>query len=496
MRSMIGNDRQLSNLRETCTQSELVLPENINSVSTEISKVSCDDDEGAIERGTKRDHLAMAGIADVETKQSTVVQCTDGDIEEKALAEVKYGDSVDKIAAVEEGEEEDEGPPRKCSRLAEEVRKQPAAVPSNQVIVNAFLDSGDQELHCGRTGQGVAHLRAARSIHEYPRTITSGIEARDVPLVGAKMAAQIEQILDSRPVEVKKYTPPKLVQELRTTIAKQSENQLLVDELAKFGELELYFHDRGNKDTSRVQASREVQLGDHVTAPTGNNPRQEVADVGPVDSNDSEQIRDDQGLIVKDILLSGEVDQIMKNVDNTTQRSENEPIADTYVDDGDQHVFPGYFARGTALLRTAKAIRDADIVVTSGKQAAESIKAVDNHVVAKIDHILNRKLDDTDTRAPLQEACKRRTHIDGSQNTQDEGLAHMETKAANSTDQEAALDRAAHHLHDATEFVTSGSAAKALGSIGKMVVSFVNHQVGLTSVDDSITDDDDRDENK
>ena len=115
--------------------------------------------------------------------------------------DLKEKEVVDERTATDGSENEDKGPPRKLSRLAEDVCKKPAAVPSNQVVVDAFLSFGDQELHRGQTGQGVTHLRAARSIRDHPCAITSESDARDVPLVGAKMAPQVEQILTSNRFE-------------------------------------------------------------------------------------------------------------------------------------------------------------------------------------------------------------------------------------------------------------------------------------------------------
>ncbi|CAI5746745.1 unnamed protein product [Peronospora destructor] len=225
MLGMSDDKQRISFSREVCMQSELLQPETVNDVSTGIKEAAsaCAGDEEAGKRGAKREHPAIAGTADVYTELHTVVQYTDEDIENKAS---KEDEIVDERTATDdlEKKDEDEGPPRKLSRLAKDVCKKPAAVPSNQVVVDAFLDFGDQELHRGQTGQGVTHLRAALSIRDHPCAITSGIDARDVPLVGAKMATQVEQILNSNRLEDKAVCSK--VSKLAVTKHQQVNNEL------------------------------------------------------------------------------------------------------------------------------------------------------------------------------------------------------------------------------------------------------------------------------
>ncbi|KAI9914944.1 hypothetical protein PsorP6_008296 [Peronosclerospora sorghi] len=130
----------------------------------------------------KQQHSAVAASAG---EKNCVVRSTAGGLESLNKDEI-----VSDSTCIEEDEREDQKPPQKLSCLANEILKKPAAVPSNQVIVNAFWDYGDQHLQRGHSGLGVSHLQAARAIRDYRIAITSIDEVRNVPLIGSKMATQ------------------------------------------------------------------------------------------------------------------------------------------------------------------------------------------------------------------------------------------------------------------------------------------------------------------
>ncbi|KAI9921596.1 hypothetical protein PsorP6_001982 [Peronosclerospora sorghi] len=180
----------------------------------------------------------------------------------------------------------------KLSLLANEILKKAAAVPSNQVIVNAFWDYGDQQLQRGHYGLGVSHLRAARAIRDYCIAITSIDEARNVPLIGSKMATQVEQVLNFGKLEdkaknsdMKKHPPSQLLRQVLDAPAKIPENQQLVDELLRFGRGEL----SQSRGTSHLRAARNIQLFDRVIT-SGAQAREEVALVGHVIADEIDQI--------------------------------------------------------------------------------------------------------------------------------------------------------------------------------------------------------------
>ncbi|KAE9069060.1 hypothetical protein PF007_g27460, partial [Phytophthora fragariae] len=249
------------------------------------------------------------------------IEANDGQVSEQEVSSEEDApvdleeDEVDDDNGEQEGEHGDNEDisPQKLSRLAEDVRKKPAVVTSNQAIVDAFMDYGDEQLHGGHTGKGVTHLRAALAIRDYPHAITSVEEARAVPMVGVKMAEQVKQILSTGELKVKTprlnisaqdvedHTPPRLVREVRHAQAKCPENQALVDELAQFGEHELYFRSR-SKGNIHLRAARALQLTDLVIK-SGDQARHNVPFVGSAIADKIDQILK-YGRIFKDTPVS------------------------------------------------------------------------------------------------------------------------------------------------------------------------------------------------
>ncbi|KAG7389651.1 hypothetical protein PHYPSEUDO_010048 [Phytophthora pseudosyringae] len=327
------------------------------------------------------------------------------------------------------------------------------------------------------------------------------------------MATQIEQILLSGELKDKtawlnissqdeeKRKPPRLVLEVRNAKAKRRENQKLVDELANFGEHELYFRS-GGKGTTHLRAARALQSTDTVIT-SGDEAHREVPLVGPTIADKIDQILK-HGRIVHDTIPSSSAGiraaPIVTDLrENLAVRSANQPIVDALLDYGDSHLHSGHRGRGITHLGAAKAIRDAGVVVMLGEQAVEAIKQVGAQVDAKIDHFLKNGHIDSDqddddeqgeegsefgVREPLDtppivyEVRSKPAQLEGNQGLVDALSAHGEMQLAKwHTGRGTAFMRAARRLCDAFELVISGSVAKAFGCIGDKVVSFIDTMV-------------------
>jgi DNA polymerase/3'-5' exonuclease PolX len=462
-------------------------------------------------RGTKREHPSETAA---KSSKRTRTRAGPEDHEKDLTANTEEVGTRDESSDVSELES-----PHKLSRLAKDVRKKPAVVLANQVLVDAFADFGEQQLEQGHTGKGVTHLRAAQAMRDYHSAIASGAEAQAVPHVGPKMAAQVEQILTSGELEdeapwlnvstadVAEQAPPRLVKEVRSAKAKRPENQPLVDELAKFGEHELYFRS-GSKGTTHLRAARSLQRT-NVAVTCGEQARTEVPLVGPAIADKIDQILK-CGHIFRDTAASDvalRTAPIVKDLRETAAvRPENQPLVDALVDYGDSHLHSGHRGRGITHLRAARAIRDAEVVVASGKQAMESIKLVGERVAAKIDQVLEHGHADSETEAAddskseegsefgareppdtppiVREVSSKPAQVEGNQEIVDVLAGHGQKHLAKChTSQGTAFMRAARRLRDAAELVTSGSVAKTLGCIGDKVVAFIDTMVAFKSTE-------------
>ncbi|CAI5726631.1 unnamed protein product [Hyaloperonospora brassicae] len=492
--------QQLNSLREGCKQKERNLAENGSSGSVEMSTVSSASiDDKEVKTGVKRSHSEIADSADISATQSAGDLHTDGDVRRTASVDSEEGEAAGDAAV----KKKDEGTASKLPRLAQDVLTKPAAVPSNQVIVNALFDYAEQQLHQGHTGQGVTHLRAARALRDHSSAVTTGTEARDVPLVGTKLAAEVEQILESGTVvgtaddaDEKKHTEPRLVRELRASTAKCPENQPVVDKLLSYGEQQLHARN-GSKGTSYLRAARELQLADHVIA-SGDQAREEVALVGPVIAEAIDQIFE-CGRIVKDTASPATTvrpDASEKGKDeNSALRPENQFIVDGLVDYGDRCFQLSQWGEGVTHLRAAKAIRDADVVVTSGKQAAEEINECP--AVDKIDRILDGHEDAVEKEGVGRDASDAVGRVSSPTSSgkevsekSDQVDPDSDSSVSEDDEEETVLDIATNCLQDAAEVVADSSVAKALGCIGEKVATFISASVLPTLADDVSTDDD------
>ncbi|KAI9912090.1 hypothetical protein PsorP6_008822 [Peronosclerospora sorghi] len=372
-------------------------------------------------------------------------------------------------------------PPRKLSRLANEILKKPAAVPSNQVIVNAFWDYGDQQLQRGHSGLGVSHLRAARAIRDYRISITSIDEARNVPLIGSKMATQVEQVLNFGKLEdkaknpdMKKHPPSQLLRQVLDAPAKIPENQPLVDELVGFGRGGL----SRSRGTSHLRAARNIQLFDRVIT-SGAQAREEVALVGQVIA----------GRVVKNSPHLAA--RVKPRHDYYALQPENQHIFDEVVDRGDESFRSDQWKEGVTWVQAAKASPDTDVVVKSEEEAESLKRVVDKEEISEVNQMLQKERETADAVAgdTRKSVCSDAKSLkDQCSGNQDSPSTQEKEKTEQETEEETVLTRAAHCLHDAAEKVTSGI---SLSSIGEKVATFINQNVVQPARDSASSDNED-----
>ncbi|KAG7389650.1 hypothetical protein PHYPSEUDO_010047 [Phytophthora pseudosyringae] len=517
---------QIGKMREMAKGKNVDIPENPYAATQELATAllaSNGDEQAAMKKVTAkfgRNKRSLPSESNQSHKKSKREGENGGDESEPASAGYAY-------AAVSGEEEEESMAPHKTIRLVEEVREKKAANAANQKIVDAFATYGEEQLDHGHTGKGVSHLRAAIHIRDYPDAITSAQDARAVPMVGSKIASQIEQVLATGKLEdatgdqnvsekVGNHQRPELVLEIHKSRAKCPENQPLVDELAKFGEHELYFGSSG-KGTSHLRAAREIQLANHVIK-SGSTARTSVPLVGDVIADKIDQILQ-HGRIVKD---TGETTgsrsysrgsgggytlaPIVQDVrEKPAKCPENQSIVDALADYGDSHLYSGHRGKGISHLRAAQGIRNSDTVVTSGKQASQVIGMVGQRIAAKIDQIIDQGHADSDedyeydaeydaekeqedeaaeygererdSVVPpiVQDVVSKRAQVKKNQVLVDALVEYGEEELyKRHTGRGTAFLRAARRLRDADAAVSSGQEAKQLGRIGDKVAQYLD----------------------
>ncbi|KAG3173434.1 hypothetical protein PI124_g13488 [Phytophthora idaei] len=515
---------QIGKLREMAKSKNVDIPENPYVATHEIATAllaSNGDEQGAMKKvmakfgRNKRSLPAESNQSHKKTKREN-----GGDESEPASAGYAY-------AAVSKGDTKDTGEeepmtPHKTIRLVEEVREKKAANSANQKIVDAFANYGEEQLDHGHTGKGVSHLRAALHIRDHPDAIKSAKEARVVPMVGDKIAAQIEEILATGKLtdttrdqnvstDVDHHRRPELVMEIHNSRAKCPENQPIVQELTKFGEHELYFGSPG-KGTSHLRAAREIQLTDQVIK-SGSAARTSIPLVGDIIADKIDQVLE-HGRIIKD---TGETTgsrsysrgsgggytlaPIVKDLrEKPAKCPENQSIVDVLVDYGDSHLYSGHRGKGISHLRAAQGIRDSETVVTSGKQASKEIGMVGQRIAAKIDQIIQQGHADSDedyeydaeeeqeeeseygererdSVVPpiVQDVVSKRAQVEKNQILVDALVEYGEEELyKRHSGRGTAFLRAARRLRDADVAVSSGQEAKKLGRIGDKVAEYLD----------------------
>ncbi|KAI9989460.1 hypothetical protein PInf_019743 [Phytophthora infestans] len=517
---------QIGKLREMAKNKSVDIPENPYVATHEIATAllaSNGDEQGAMKKmmakfgRNKRSLPSESNPSSKKTKRAG----ENGEETEPASAGYAYA-AVSKDDTNMEDVEKESMPPHKTIRLVEEVLEKKAANSANQKIVDALVDYGEGQLDHGHTGKGVSHLRAALHIRDHPTAIKSSKDARAVPMVGDKIAAQIEEIMATGKVkdttgdqnistDVEDHQRPELVVEIHNSRAKCPENQPLVQELTKFGEHELYFGSPG-KGTSHLRAAREIQLADHVIK-SGSTARTSVPLVGDVISDKIDQILE-HGRIVKD---TGETTgsrsysrgsgggytlaPIVKDLrENPAKCSENQSIVDALIDYGDSHLNSGHRGKGISHLRAAQGIRDSETVVKSGKQASKDIGMVGQRIAAKIDQIIQQGHADSDedyeydaeeeeeeqseygqreydSVVPpiVKDVTSKPAQVEKNQILVDALVEYGEEELyKRHTGRGTAFLRAARRLRDADVAVRSGQEAKKLGRIGDKVAGYLD----------------------
>ncbi|GMF24937.1 unnamed protein product [Phytophthora fragariaefolia] len=515
---------QIGRLCDLAKSKHVDIPENAYAATSDIATAlfaSNGDEEKIIAKfgRNKRGLPAEANQSNKKSKQGA----ENGDDSELITAGYAYAAASKEVVETSGQESEESMAPHKTIRLAEEVREKKAKNSANQKIVDAFANYGEEQLDRGHTGKGVSHLRAALQIRDHPLAIRSAKDARVIPLVGDKIASQIEEVLVTGQLRdqngdrnvssnVDDHQRPELVMEIHKSVAKCPENQVLVDELAKFGEHELYFGSSG-KGTSHLRAAREIQLTDQVIK-SGSTARASVPLVGDVIADKIDQILK-HGYIVKDV---GEtagtrsysrgsgggytLAPIVKDLrENPATCAENQPIVDRLVDYGDSHLFSGHRGKGISHLRAARAIRNSKTIVTSGNQASQEIGMVGQRIAAKIDQIINQGHADSDEdyeydgegednegegseygerqRAVVPpivlDVCSKNAKVEKNQLMVDALVEYGEEELyKRHTGRGTAFLRAARRLRDADVAVNNGKEVKALGNIGDKVAVYID----------------------
>ncbi|KAG1711132.1 hypothetical protein DVH05_013848 [Phytophthora capsici] len=515
--------KQIDKLRDMAKTKNVDIPENFYVATSEISTAllaSGGDEQGAMKKVMAKFGSNKRSLS-AELNQSNKKTKRENGGNESGPATAGYAYSAPSLEADNGGEEEPMAP-HKTIRLVEEVREKKAANSANQKIVDAFANYGEYQLDRGHTGKGVSHLRAAIHIRDHPDAITSAKEARTVPMVGSKIASEIEKVLATGKLmddtgdqnisdDVEEHQRPELVLEIHNAKAKCPENQVLVDELTKFGEHELYFGSSG-KGTSHLRAAREIQLTDQVIK-SGSTARTYVPLVGDVISDKIDQILK-HGRIVKD---TGETTgsrsysrgsgggytlaPIVKDLrENPAKCPENQSIVDALVDYGDSHLYSGHRGKGISHLRAAQGIRDSETVVKSGKQASQQIPMVGQRIAAKIDQIINQGHADSDEDYEydaeqeeedeseygmrerdavvppiVQDVVSKAAAVENNQVLVDALVEYGEEELyKRHTGRGTAFLRAARRLRDADVQVSNGEEAKKLGRIGDKVAKYLD----------------------
>ncbi|KUF90054.1 hypothetical protein AM588_10005108 [Phytophthora nicotianae] len=269
--------------------------------------------------------------------------------------------------SMEDVGEEEPMAPHKTIRLVEEVREKKAANPANQKIVDAFAAYGEEQLEHGHTGKGVSHLRAALHIRDHPDAINSSKEARAVPMVGNKIAAQIEEILATGSHLYSGHRG-KGISHLRAAQGIRDS-----DTVVKSGK----------------QASKAIgMVGQRIAAKID-----QIIQQGHADSDEDyeydaaeeeEEEESEYGKRERDSVVPPIVRDV---VSKPAEVEKNQVLVDALVEYGEEELYKRHTGRGTAFLRAARRLRDADMAVTNG-QEAKKLGRIGDKVANYIDTML------------------------------------------------------------------------------------------------------------
>lgn len=177
--------------------------------------------------------------------------------------------------------------------IVQDLMEHPAKRHENQQVVDRLREYGDIHLNSGHRGKGISHLRAAKEIRNADLVITSGNQAKQIGMVGDRIARKIDQILheghadsdeDYEPGDEEGFEevdepevvdleedegeygpkPEKssgssapILEEIRSQPAVCQENQVVVDALTNYAEKELVQRHTG-RGITYARAAREL----------------------------------------------------------------------------------------------------------------------------------------------------------------------------------------------------------------------------------------------
>lgn len=238
-----------------------------------------------------------------------------------------HGKIVHDESANYDGTERVRGDP---APIVQDLMENPAKRHENQHIVDRLREYGDNHLHSGHRGKGISHLRAAKEIRNSDLVITSGNQARQIGMIGDRVAKKINQIIHHG----------------------HADSDDDYEETGEEGYDEVDDEEEEGDEEQQDEETESSEFGKRHTRGPGTMP--------PL-------LEDVRGAPAK--------------------RKENQPLVDALADYGDTQLQQAHTGRGVTFLRAAREIRNSREVVTSGVQA-KKFALVGNKVAAFIDETL------------------------------------------------------------------------------------------------------------
>lgn len=184
----------------------------------------------------------------------------------------------------------------------------------------------------------------------------------------------------------------KLAEEIQAESARCPENQKLVDAFIEYGLTQL---DQGHtgKGSIHLRAAREIRNHDKVIKDAFD--AKQVGFVGDRMAGQVEQILKQGKIIDEGGALNVSKDykhnppHIVHEIrDTPAKRPENQKLVNALTDFAEHELEYGNTGKGTSHLRAAREIHNADVVITSGFQATQSVGFIGEVIADKIDQIL------------------------------------------------------------------------------------------------------------
>ncbi len=294
-----------------------------------------------------------------------------------------------------------------------DIRSTPVRCPENTKLVEAMTDYAEHAIESGDRGTGGVYLRAASVLHDTDIVVNSGSQAaQEIDMIGHVIGDSIDEILKyGRVIRDSHHATnvriPPIVQDLRKTPAKVSENQKIVDALLDYGYAHLQSGHRG-KGISHLRAAKEIRnseimirnatdamnipmVGTHVV-----NKVEQILSHGHADSDEDYEQSEEEEKDGEDV--DGEYGEVYDthHTPSLVQEvrsflavcPENQKIVDALSNFGEKRLHAKDTGRGVTYLRAARQLRDTQQVITSGEQA-KSIGMIGNKVASLIEEILS-----------------------------------------------------------------------------------------------------------